>query len=221
MKLRVASTIGKDSTMTVSDAVFSAPLNEQLIAQAVHVYQSNQRQGTSKTKTRSEVARTHKKWYKQKGTGGARHGARTPSLFVGGGVSHGPTGGQNWTLTMSTKMKRSALCSALSLQQEAIVISDDITQLDGKTSSAEKMLLKLLPEAARIIVIVNKPSQLMTRSLRNLPRVIMTSSARLNTYEVISADAIVFTKEAVKALETRLISEEPTEEKAPEKKSKE
>ena len=218
MKLRVASTIGKDSTMTVSEAIFSAPVNPQLISQAVRVYLSNQRQGTSKTKTRSEVARTKKKWYKQKGTGGARHGARTPSIFVGGGISHGPTGEQNWNLKMSTTMKRSALCSALSAQQQFIMISDDITQLDGKTSSAQKMLVNLLPEAQKIIIIVENPSQLMVRSLRNLPNVVMTSPARLNTFDVVSSDAIVFTKESVKALETRLSASEKAE-KAESKKA--
>lgn len=213
MKLRVASTIGKDSTMTVADEIFSAAVNDQLIAQAVHVYLSNQRQGSSKTKTRSEVARTKKKWFKQKGTGNARHGARTPNIFVGGGIAHGPNGQQNWSRTMSSKMKRVALCSALSAQQAQVVISDDITQLDGKTSSAQKMLVKLLPEAQSIVIVVQDPSALMVRSLRNLPHVVMTSPARLNTYEVVSADAVVFTKDSIKALENRLASENKAESK--------
>lgn len=217
MKLRVASTIGKDSTMTVAEEIFSATINDQLIAQAVHVYLSNQRQGNSKTKTRSEVARTKKKWFKQKGTGNARHGARTPNIFVGGGTAHGPNGEQNWSRTMSAKMKRVALCSALSAQQAQVVISDDITQLDGKTSSAQKMLVKLLPEAQSIVIVVKDPSALMVRSLRNLPNVVMTSPARLNTYEVVSADAVVFTKDSIKALESRLAKADKAETKKTEK----
>lgn len=217
MKLRVASTIGKDSTMTVADEIFSAAVNNQLIAQAVHVYLSNQRQGTSKTKTRSEVARTKKKWFKQKGTGNARHGARTPNIFVGGGVSHGPNGEQNWSRTMSTKMKRAALCSALSAQQAQVMISDDIIQLDGKTSSAQKMLVNLLPEAQNIVIVVQNPSSLMVRSLRNLPNVLVTSPARLNTFEVVSADAVVFTKDSIKVLESRLAKADKAETKKTEK----
>lgn len=217
MKLRVASTIGKDSTMTVADEIFSAAVNDQLIAQAVHVYLSNQRQGTSKTKTRSEVARTKKKWFKQKGTGNARHGARTPNIFVGGGISHGPNGEQNWSRTMSTKMKRAALCSALSAQQAQVMISDDITQLDGKTSSAQKMLVNLLPEAQNIVIVVQNPSSLMVRSLHNLPNVLVTSPARLNTFEVISADAVVFTKDSIKVLESRLAKADKAETKKTEK----
>lgn len=214
MKLRVASTIGKDTTMTVTDAVFSAPVNQQLIAQAVRVYLSNQRQGTSKTKTRSEIARTKKKWFKQKGTGNARHGARTPNIFVGGGVSHGPTGLQNYSLKMSASQRKNALKSALSAQKDRILVCDDLTQLDGKTSSAQKMLVKLLPEASRILIILDKPSQMVLRSLRNMPSVLMTSPVLLNTFEVASADAIVFTKESVKALEARLASEQQPETKA-------
>src|SRR5260221_12210434 len=107
MKLTVASTVGQTSTLTVSDAVFGAPVNNGVIAQAVRVYLSNQRQGTSKVKTRGEISRTKKKWFKQKGTGNARHGARTPSLFVGGGVAHGPSGIQNYTLKMPGTMKKS------------------------------------------------------------------------------------------------------------------
>ncbi len=208
MKLRVTSTIGKDTTMTVSDTVFDVPVNQQLIAQAVRVYLSNQRQGTSKTKTRSEIARTKKKWFKQKGTGNARHGARTPNIFVGGGVSHGPTGEQNWNLKLSATMRQAALRSVLSAQQKRIVINDDITQLDGKTSSAQKMLVKLFPEATSILIILEKPTQLVLRSVRNLPNVVITSPTQLTTFDVASSDAIVFTKESMKTIETRLSQNE-------------
>ena len=75
MKLQVVHTSGKSTELEVAKAVFGEKPNTSLLAQALRVYQLNQRQGTAKVKTRSEVARTKKKWYKQKGTGGARHGA--------------------------------------------------------------------------------------------------------------------------------------------------
>lgn len=204
MKLRVASTIGKDSTMTVADSVFNVTVNPQLIAQAVRVYLSNQRQATAKTKTRSEIARTKKKWFKQKGTGNARHGARTPAIFVGGGVAHGPTGTQNYSLKMSTTMRQQALRSALTAQQSRLLVCDDITQLDGKTSSAQKLLVKLLPEATNVLVVLDKPTAMVSRSLRNLSHVAVTSPNRLNTFQLAYADAVVFTKESIKSLEARL-----------------
>ncbi len=206
MKLRVVSTIGQNTTVTASDSVFAAKVNSVLIAQAIRVYLSNQRQGTSKTKTRSEINRTKKKWFKQKGTGNARHGARTANIFVGGGISHGPTGLQNWSLKLSSAMRRSALSSALSAQVERIIVSDDIQQLDGKTSSAQKMLSKMLPDAKHILVVLGSAQPMVLRSLRNLESVYVTTASRLTTYEVAYADAIILTKEAVKVLETRLAS---------------
>ncbi len=207
MTLKVTSTVGQNTTLTVNEKVFGAKANPQLSAQAVRVYLSNQRLGTSKVKTRSEIARTKKKWFKQKGTGNARHGARTANLFVGGGISHGPTGEQNWNLKMSNSMRKAALSAALSAQVKNIVVSDDLNQLDGKTSSAQRMLVKMLPEAKRLLVILPKAESLVMRSLRNLAKVVVTSSSRVTTYEVAAADGILMTKEAVKMLEERLTKE--------------
>lgn len=217
MKLTVASTIGQSSTLTVRDEVFAAFVSQELISQAVRVYLSNQRQGSAKTKTRSEINRTKKKWFKQKGTGNARHGARTPSLFVGGGVAHGPHGNQNWNLKMSGTMKKRALTSVLSAQVKNIVVCDDLEQLDGKSVSAHKLLQKMLPKAKHILVVLPKVSDMVIRSLRNLPYVYVTTADLLTTYEVAFADAVVMTKESVKMLEDRLVKVEkmPKEKVAP------
>ncbi len=215
MKLRVISTVGQNTPLTVKDEVFGVKVNPTLIAQAVRVYLSNQRQGTSKVKTRSEVARTKKKWFKQKGTGNARHGARTANLFVGGGVAHGPTGTQNWTLKLSNSLRKKALATALSAQAENIVVCDDFNQLDGKTASAHKMLTKMLPDAKRVLVILANSNDLALRSLRNIDKVIVSQAYRVNTYEVALADAIIMTKEAVKLVEDRLTAEPKTKVKAP------
>ncbi len=211
MKLKVASTVGQNTSVTVSDSVFGAQVNSSLIAQAIRVYLANQRQGTSKVKTRSEISRSKKKWFKQKGTGNARHGARTPNIFVGGGVAHGPTGLQNWSLRMSSTMKKAALVSALSAQAEKTIICDDIAQLDGKTASAHKMLQKMLPEAKQMLIVLPKSMPMVLRSVRNLPYALVTSAAKLTTFEVASADALVFTKESVKMVEERLGSPSSSE----------
>jgi len=219
MKLKVASTVGQNTTLSVRDDVFGAPFNPTLVAQTVRVYLANQRQGTSKTKTRSEINRSKKKWFKQKGTGNARHGARTPSIFVGGGVSHGPTGHENWSLKVSSTMKKVALASVLSAQAEKTVVMEDINQLDGKTASAYKLFENLLPNAQHILVVLSKHEPMVARSLRNLPYVYVTDASRLNTYEVAYSDAIVLTKESVKMLEDRLGREEKkAKEKEVEKK---
>jgi len=133
MQLPVIDSTSKNEKIRVSDILFSDKAADQLLAQAIRVYQANLRQGTSYTKTRSEVKRTKKKWYKQKGTGNARHGARTPNIFVGGGVSHGPRAIENWSLKLNRKSKLIALQQALTLQKKNLFVSKDIATLKGKT----------------------------------------------------------------------------------------
>src|SRR3989344_1281131 len=133
MTISHLTTSGKLEKKTTSSPLFSVPMNKVLLAQAIRVYQANLRQGTSSTKTRSDINRTKKKWYKQKGTGNARHGARTPSIFVGGGVAFGPNGTTDWSLKLTTAQKQRALVSALSSQAKCMIISDDVERLSGKT----------------------------------------------------------------------------------------
>jgi large subunit ribosomal protein L4 len=103
MQLTVIDSTSKNEKVRVNDSLFTKKPATFLLAQAIRVYRSNLRQGTSYTKTRSEVKRTKTKWYKQKGTGNARHGARTPNIFVGGGVSHGPRAIENWSKKLNAK----------------------------------------------------------------------------------------------------------------------
>lgn len=205
MQFTVLNTTGKSTSLEASDTVFGAKPNKVLMAQAVRVFLANQRQGTSKTKTRSEINRTKKKWFKQKGTGNARHGARTPNIFVGGGVSHGPTGHENWTLTMAKQMKKKALMSALSSQKEQIIVTTVLSDIEPKTKDAVAFLKKLAPNSKKTLIIVDKQMDNITRSMSNLPQVIIKSVQRLNILDVIYADALIMTKEAVKAIEDRLM----------------
>ena len=118
--LDVYSTSGKKtSTTSVKKKFFEAKINSSLMAQAIRVYLSNQRQAPAKTKSRGEVKVTKKKVWRQKGTGRARHGSRNAPIFVGGGKAHGPSGTQNYKLKMSKKMKKASLFSALSEQFKA------------------------------------------------------------------------------------------------------
>ncbi len=204
MKLTVHNTTGKNSTMTVSDSIFAQKPNEQLIAQAVRVYLSNQRQGTSKVKTRSEVIRSKKKWFKQKGTGNARHGSRNPNIFVGGGVAHGPSGKENWSLKLTKNLKKKALVSVLSKQVEHVVVCSDIEKLDGKTSSGSRLLKAISPKANKILVVVDAHDEKVSRSLNNIPYVLVTKASRLTALEIAMADSIIFTKKAIESLEEKL-----------------
>jgi large subunit ribosomal protein L4 len=209
MKLPVHRTSGRNSNITVRDGVWNAPANEQLLAQAVRVYRFNQRQGSSKAQNRSEVTRTTRKWYRQKGTGNARHGARSAPIFVGGGVTHGPRGNRDWSRKLTQRQAHRALVSALSMQHENILISADLNELDGKTKSAQAILDEIVPEGGRLLIVLdhdNDNFEKTIRSLRNIPTVRIVTARQLTTFDVAEADTLIFTQEAVEQLEARLES---------------
>jgi large subunit ribosomal protein L4 len=215
MKLKVVRTTSRDSHVTVSDQLFDQP-NDQLLAQAIRVYLANQRQGTSKTQTRSEVSRTTRKWYRQKGTGNARHGAKDAVLFVGGAVAHGPTGQENWKLKLTQKLKHQALVAALSAQIDNIVLNDEITELEGKTKQAFQLLKKIAAkfedenldfDKNKFLIVVAQKKPKVQRSLNNLQNIMLVNAKQLNALAVAQADKIVITQAALEELETRLLSQ--------------
>lgn len=205
MKLTVLHSTGKTADLEVSDAVFNVKVNKSLLAQAVRVYLSNQRQGTSRSKTRSEVARTKKKWFKQKGTGNARHGARSANIFVGGGTVHGPTGNENWTLNLSKMMKKKALASALTSQKDHITVTTMLADIQPKTKDAHAYLQRLAPAVKRVLLVVDQKMDNILRSTNNLSYVEVTTAQRLNIYELLLAEKIIMTKEAAHQLEARVL----------------
>ncbi len=209
MKLPSHSKTGTKSTVTVTDTLFAAPVNQQLLSQAVRVYRANSRQGTAKVKTRSEVARTKKKWYKQKGTGNARHGARSAHIFVGGGVAHGPDGNQNWSLSMSQQMKQKALISALSAQSAQCSVCDAVTDLTGKTKDAVSLFTSMGLSDERILIIVDRHVEQLRRATQNLQNVFVTTALKTNAYEIAQANHIVLTSDAITTLELRVTKATP------------
>ena len=217
MKLQVVHTSGKSTELEVLKSVFGEKPNTTLLTQALRVYQFNQRQGTAKVKTRSDIARTKKKMYKQKGTGGARHGARTPSIFVGGGVAHGPTGTTDWSLKLTTAQKQKALISALSSQAKCMIVSDDVEKLSGKTKNAVKLFNTIAPNSKHLLIILHDSLPNVIRSTSNLQHVSVTQVSRLNIYETLLADKIILTESAVRMLEKKYSGEKKTEKVVSEK----
>ena len=192
----------------MDNPLFVGEVNHHLLAQAVRVYLGNQRQATAKTKTRSEINRSKKKWFKQKGTGNARHGARTPALFVGGGVVHGPTGEQNYKRTLSSKMKHKALQTALLAQAERVFVGDEVLAVtDGKTKSAVKALGDKLQADDRVLIIVKEKTPQMVRAYNNLPTVYLTTGSRVNLLQVTAADIILLSHDGLQALQERLLGD--------------
>lgn len=153
-----------------------------LLAQAVRVYLANQRLGTQNAQTRAEVNRTRKKLYKQKGTGGARHGDRKAPIFVGGGVSFAPKP-RDYSLKLPKQMKKKALEEALKLKKPEKV---SLAKVTDKTQSLAK-LLDLQKSALLITKKYNKKIWLTGRNLANLT---ILPREQLNVYEVLKADKI-------------------------------
>ncbi len=214
MKLRVVRTTSRDSHISVEDKVFNQP-NEHLLAQAVRVYLSNQRQGTSKTQSRSEVNRTTRKWYAQKGTGNARHGAQDANIFVGGSIAHGPTGEENWKKSLTQSQKKKALAAALSAQIENIAVNDEVEELEGKTGPAYELLSKVLAKIDekgqfddyKVLLVVDETDELMMRAIRNIPNLRVVRADLLNALVVAQADKIIVTNQALEIIQNRIVNE--------------
>lgn len=208
MKVNSINKSNKIATMTVSDEVFGAVVNNNLLSQAIRVYLSNKRQGTSKTKTRSEVARTGKKWFKQKGTGNARHAARSAPIFVGGGMAHGPKGIENWDLTLSKKMRKGALISALSAQSANIFVAEDINSVEAKTKNAQALIDNAKLSDKRVLLVLDKDADRARLAFRNIANVEIVEDSLLNTLDVATVQAVIFSKDALANVEARLAKKE-------------
>ena len=183
----------KLKNITLPKTLFAAPVNQVLMAQAVRVYLANQRQATAKTQTRSEVSRTKRKWYKQKGTGRARHGARSAPIIVGGGVAHGPTGKQNYHLSLPRKMRQRSLASALSLkaQQKQVQVITGLDKLPHKTKAAAQLLQKLKLDQSKVCLVLDRKHEALVRLFANLPNVTIRYANLLNTYTVLQPETLL------------------------------
>ncbi|MDO8643513.1 MAG: 50S ribosomal protein L4 [bacterium] len=190
----------KVKELKLEPSIFERPLNETLLHQAILNYQTNQRRGTSNTLTRSDVRGSTVKIYRQKGTGNARHGDIKAPTFVGGGTVFGPHP-RNWFSKMPVKMRRGALCEALSLKnkQGDLLIVDKLEMAKPKTKEAVKILKGLGLESS--LVVVAKVDDALTRSFRNIPYCKVCTVTDLNALDVIRYKNILLTAELVSKVE--------------------
>lgn len=185
--------------MSLPKEIFGAPINKQLLSQAIRVYQANQKQFTASTKTRGEINLTTAKVYRQKHTGRARHGARSAPIFVGGGIAFGPRP-RKVTLGLSQKMKKSALISSLSskLADKEIIGVSGLEKASGKTKEIVRMMEKI-SQGNSLIVTGDKLDNVI-RGARNIPNVEVLPVNLINAYEILKHQTILITKEAVERL---------------------
>lgn len=206
MKLPVIDLSGKKSgNVTVADEVFAVPISAPLLAQVVHVYQMNQRQGSAKALTRGEVYGSRKKLWRQKGTGRARHGDRFAPQFVGGGVAHGPTGRQNVKRTMNKTMRRNALQVALSAKQSEgnLVIVDRF----GDHEKTRDVMASFTPfgKGTPMLCVSSHLSDATRRATRNLTDMRFVTPASLNAFMILSARKLLIEKDAVHLIEQHFL----------------
>jgi len=174
------------------------------LIQRVIVWQlAKRRAGTHKTKTRGEVNRTTKKVYRQKGTGSARHGARSAPLFVGGGKAMAPVV-RSHEFDLPKKVRAAGLRHALSskARDAKLIVVDAASVAEVKTKTLAQRLGKL--GSGHMLIVDGAFDEKFQRSARNLAKVSLIPAAGLNVYDVLRRDTLVMTRAAVKAIEERL-----------------
>lgn len=181
--------------------IFGVEVNVPLIHQVVVAQQAAARQGTHATKTRGEVRGGGRKPYKQKGTGRARQGSTRAPQFAGGGTVHGPQP-RDYSQRTPKKMKAAALRGALSdrATNERIHVVDGLVSGETpSTKAAITALAGLVADRANFLVVLERTDTVTWLSLRNAPQVHLVAVDQLNTYDVLAADDIVFSKGAYDA----------------------
>jgi large subunit ribosomal protein L4 len=191
---------GSANKLSVSDAVFGREFSEDLVHQVVVAYRNAGRAGTKAQKTRSEVNGTTKKSKKQKG-GGARHGALTAPIFVGGGVTFAAKP-RSFEQKVNRKMYRAAICAILSElnRQDRLMVVD---AFDVEASNTKGLIAKLkgLEVGRRPLIVTEEASEHLYLSARNLPYVEVRDVQGLDPASLVGADTVIVTADAVKKIE--------------------
>ncbi|MFP5040225.1 50S ribosomal protein L4 [Parasediminibacterium sp. JCM 36343] len=185
-------------TVELPESIFGIEPNDHVVYLAVKQYLAARRAGTHKVKTRAEVQGASRKLHKQKGTGGSRKGNIRNPLYKGGGTIFGPKP-HKYNLKLNRKVKDLAKISALTYKAKdaAIIVVEDITFDAPKTKQALAILKALNVDNKKTIIVLPEYNDELYLSTRNVPNVTTTVLADVNTYEIMNADILVFTENAV------------------------
>jgi large subunit ribosomal protein L4 len=189
-----------DGSVELPAALFDVEPNIALMHQVVTAQLAAKRQGTHSTKTRAEVSGGGKKPYRQKGTGRARQGSTRAPQFTGGGIVHGPKP-RDYSQRTPKKMIAAALRSALSdrARNDRIFAVTELISGQVPSTKTVKAFLATLIEGRKVLVVIGRSDEVGAKSVRNLPGVRVISPDQLNTYDVLDADDLVFSVEALNA----------------------
>lgn len=191
----------KVKDLTLNDSIFKIEVNDDALKKMIRLQLDATRQGTRKTKNRSEVSGGGRKPWKQKGTGRARQGSIRATQWVGGGVPFG-VGNRDFSFKINKKERVLALKSALSLKvlEKALVVVDNFNMESTKTKDALKMLDALKLEDKVLFVISDDAANLYLAT-RNLPNCLVIYAEEINVYDLVNADVVVMDEVAVNKLE--------------------
>ena len=203
MELSVYNIKGEDTgkKVTLNDAVFGIEPNEHAIYLDVKQYMANKRQGTHKSKERSEVSGSTRKLIRQKGSGGARRGDINSPVMVGGGRVFGPRP-RNYSFKLNKKVKSLARKSALSLkaQENAIFVVEDFTFEAPKTKEFISIAQNLKVADKKLLLVLGSENKKVYLSARNVPKAKVVTTSELNTYKVLDCANLVLTESSLAAI---------------------
>ncbi|MFA6136130.1 MAG: 50S ribosomal protein L4 [Candidatus Paceibacterota bacterium] len=204
MKVSVYNIDKKEvGNLEVPQKLFDSKWNPELVAQAVEAQRANNRERIAYAKGRGEVRGGGKKPWKQKGTGRARHGSIRSPLWIGGGVTHGPTKEKRYDKKIPQKMKQGAIFSGLSKkysENNVMVFDSLVINKPLKTKEARNMMVKILEPKESAIVILSSSQKSQQRAFRNIPKVNSLSPLSLNIYDILKSKKIIIEKEAVEEI---------------------
>ena len=208
MELNVYDINGQETgrKITLNESIFGIEPNDHAIYLDVKQFMANQRQGTHKSKERSEISGSTRKLGRQKGGGGARRGDINSPLLVGGARVFGPKP-RDYGFKLNKKVKVLARKSALSYkaQEEAIVIVEDFNFEAPKTKEFVEMTKKLKVSDRKLLLILPEANKNVYLSARNVQRAELVIASALNTYKVMAADKLVITESSLKAIDNVLV----------------
>jgi large subunit ribosomal protein L4 len=194
-----------EAGIRLEKTVFGLEANHELVGQAYRTYLANGRSAQASTLKRGEVRGGGKKPWRQKGTGRARVGSIRVPNWKGGGVVFGPSGNENYTLTLPVRMKRLAIRHALSLRAAdgSVAVIEAFNSADGKVKPTISLLSKLGLDGS-LVLIISEKTDLLERATRNIEGLELVTARYLNVYTVMNADHLLFTNDALEIVKSWL-----------------
>jgi len=205
MKIEKLTIDGKKDSLEVTDKIFSAKINNQLVSNVLYKSNSNYKGRKAKTKQKNEIIGSTSKIYAQKGTGNARHASRKAPIFVGGGVAHGPKGETKYKKRKLNKSeKRLSIASLITEKNKLnnLIVFSDFAKEIKKTKEMNNILIKFDAKSS-LIILDNNSKEKIEKSIRNIPNVKSTDVNHFSAYDIVKYKKLIFTESSIKELEKR------------------